>query len=79
GGQQPPRRTVRALVEVPGAQSSRYAAATFTARRPRLRIDAVLTAPELTVRRAGVPVDLLAAADVTAASDHRPVLVDLEL
>ncbi|MFC7330366.1 endonuclease/exonuclease/phosphatase family protein [Marinactinospora rubrisoli] len=63
----------------PGAQAGRAAAGTFSARRPRRRIDAVLTAPELTVRRAGVPVELLAAEDVVAASDHRPVLAELEL
>jgi endonuclease/exonuclease/phosphatase family metal-dependent hydrolase len=47
---------------------------TFSSRNPRQRIDAVLTGRGLEVLRVGVPTDLVQAADLTAASDHRPVL-----
>jgi endonuclease/exonuclease/phosphatase family metal-dependent hydrolase len=62
-----------------GAAAPRGAAATFTARRPRSRIDAVFASSGPAVRGAGVPVDLLDAADVAAASDHRPVLAEIEV
>ncbi|PPK95282.1 endonuclease/exonuclease/phosphatase family metal-dependent hydrolase [Kineococcus xinjiangensis] len=49
--------------------------ATFSARRPRRRIDAVLLGPGLAVADAG---EVAAAeADLVVASDHRPVRVDL--
>ncbi|MDA8368487.1 MAG: endonuclease/exonuclease/phosphatase family protein [Nocardiopsaceae bacterium] len=50
---------------------------TFTARRPRVRIDGIFTGPELTVLGAGVPVARIAAADLASASDHRPVLAEV--
>src|SRR5690606_20129671 len=52
-------------------------ALTFPARGPNRRVAAVLVSPAITVRSAGVPADL--AADPVAATDHLPVLVDLEL
>ena len=60
-----------------GCGWSRPTAPTFPARRPRRRLDVVFASPELAV----LPhreVDL-AEADLAAASDHRPVWVDLDL
>jgi endonuclease/exonuclease/phosphatase family metal-dependent hydrolase len=51
------------------------ARATFPSLWPALRIDHVLISPELTVRRCSVPRDLRA----RLASDHLPLVVDLEL
>jgi endonuclease/exonuclease/phosphatase family metal-dependent hydrolase len=48
---------------------------TFSAREPRQRIDGVFVDPRLGVTAARVPDD----PDVARASDHRPLLVDLEL
>ncbi|WP_344056853.1 endonuclease/exonuclease/phosphatase family protein, partial [Sphaerisporangium rubeum] len=48
---------------------------TFTARRPGRRIDAVFAAPALRVRSCGT-VDAMAA-DLTAATDHLPVVAEL--
>jgi endonuclease/exonuclease/phosphatase family metal-dependent hydrolase len=48
---------------------------TFTAANPQRRIDGVFVADAITVRSAAV----LDGADVLLASDHRPVLVELEL
>lgn len=53
-------------------------AATFPARSPRRRIDAVLVDPALTVTSHGWP-DGVAEADVVLASDHRPVLATITL
>ncbi|GAA0618688.1 endonuclease/exonuclease/phosphatase family protein [Sporichthya brevicatena] len=50
---------------------------TFPARGPNRRIDALLVSPGIEVRSAGVPADL--AADPAAATDHLPVLAELEL
>ncbi|WP_019877682.1 endonuclease/exonuclease/phosphatase family protein [Sporichthya polymorpha] len=50
---------------------------TFPARGPNRRIDALLVSPGVAVRAAGVPADL--AADPAAATDHLPVLAELEL
>ncbi|WP_338022763.1 endonuclease/exonuclease/phosphatase family protein [Allosalinactinospora lopnorensis] len=52
---------------------------TFTARRPRRRIDAIFTSPGLKALSAGVPVESLAAGDVRDSTDHRPVLAEIEL
>lgn len=46
---------------------------TFSARRPRRRIDGVLVSPSLRPMTAYVPADPL----VARASDHRPIVVDL--
>src|SRR5690606_20794260 len=54
-------------------------AATFTSRRPRSRIDGIFTDPAIGVAGAGVPVDLVRAEDMAAASDHRPPLARLRL
>ena len=54
-------------------------AATFTSRRPRSRIDGIFTDPAIGVAGAGVPVDLVRAEDMAAASDHRPLLALLRL
>lgn len=51
---------------------------TFPAHRPRMRIDAVLTSPELGVLSYGWP-DGVIEADVVAGSDHRPVLAEVAL
>jgi endonuclease/exonuclease/phosphatase family metal-dependent hydrolase len=62
-------------------QSDAWAAAgtgdgfTSTAKHPHQRIDAVFTDPAIAVRSAQV----LEGADVLVASDHRPVLVELDL
>lgn len=48
---------------------------TFSARRPRKRIDAVLVDPRITVRSVDVPDDEA----VRRASDHRPIVVELEV
>ncbi|GAA3736407.1 endonuclease/exonuclease/phosphatase family protein [Salinactinospora qingdaonensis] len=54
-------------------------AATFTARRPRHRIDVVFADPGVAVVRAGVPTALVPSGALVAASDHRPVLAELTL
>jgi endonuclease/exonuclease/phosphatase family metal-dependent hydrolase len=56
-------------------------APTYPARAPRRRIDAVLVSPGLVVHSVRVvgPDDGVAAADLLAASDHLPVIADLEL
>jgi endonuclease/exonuclease/phosphatase family metal-dependent hydrolase len=52
----------------------------FTARRPRRRIDAVLVSAGVTVLGAPDPATLdVTDADLVAASDHLPVVVDLRL
>ncbi|WP_285756933.1 endonuclease/exonuclease/phosphatase family protein [Nocardiopsis ansamitocini] len=51
---------------------------TFTARRPRTRIDAVLADPRFGVVGAGVPEEP-SRADLVAATDHRPLLAELLL
>lgn len=51
-------------------------APTYPAHDPRHRIDAIFAAPELTVRGTGIPA--LPEADLVRASDHRPVLADLD-
>lgn len=51
---------------------------TFPAARPDKRIDAVLVRGELRVAAAGVPEEV-DAATYAAATDHRPVVADLEL
>ncbi|CAM4245412.1 endonuclease/exonuclease/phosphatase family protein [Nocardiopsis rhodophaea] len=61
-----------------GAESPRGEALTFPAREPRARIDGVFVTREMTVCGSGVPVDLVAPADLTRASDHRPVLAEIE-
>lgn len=48
---------------------------TSTAREPHQRIDGIFVTPDVAVRSAAVP----DGADVRAASDHRPVLVELDL
>lgn len=53
-------------------------ALTFSAARPRRRIDAVLVDPGLEVASYGLPPDV-SDADVLAASDHRPVLAEIVL
>jgi len=50
----------------------RNAGLTHPARRPRVRIDQVWVTPEVTVRDAAV-------LDGSSASDHHPLLVDLEI
>lgn len=49
---------------------------TYPARAPRHRIDAIFASPPLRVRPGGVPV--LPERDLVRASDHRPVLADLD-
>ncbi len=51
---------------------------TFSATRPRHRIDAVLVDPSLEVVSYGFP-DGVSDADVLAASDHRPVMAEIVL
>lgn len=51
---------------------------TFSAQRPRRRIDAVLVDPALDVVRYGWP-DGVTEEDVLLASDHRPVLAEIQL
>jgi endonuclease/exonuclease/phosphatase family metal-dependent hydrolase len=52
---------------------------TYSAIRPYERIDGVFADPGITVLGCGVPVDPAIAADYAAATDHRPVVADLEL
>lgn len=53
---------------------------TFSARDPRRRIDAVFADPAVQITAGGVPRDDTApTADYPAATDHRPVLADLEV
>jgi endonuclease/exonuclease/phosphatase family metal-dependent hydrolase len=52
---------------------------TFSALRPRRRIDAVLVSPTVEVLSAGVPEDADSLADYPRATDHRPVLAELRL
>jgi endonuclease/exonuclease/phosphatase family metal-dependent hydrolase len=52
---------------------------TFSASRPRLRIDAVLVSPEVAVLSCGVPDDIDSLTDYPRATDHRPVLATLRL
>jgi endonuclease/exonuclease/phosphatase family metal-dependent hydrolase len=47
--------------------------ATFPALFPVIRIDHVLTSPQLHVKRVSVPSDIIA----RLASDHRPLVIDL--
>jgi endonuclease/exonuclease/phosphatase family metal-dependent hydrolase len=56
-------------------------AATYPAHSPRQRIDGVLVSQEVVVRAVRVPgpEDGVDRADLLAASDHQPVLADLEL
>ncbi|ASU83327.1 endonuclease/exonuclease/phosphatase [Nocardiopsis gilva YIM 90087] len=61
-----------------GAEAPRGEKLTFPARQPRARIDGVFVSRELTVCGTGVPVDLVPPADLAAASDHRPVLAEIE-
>jgi endonuclease/exonuclease/phosphatase family metal-dependent hydrolase len=57
------------------ATGDREAAPTFTARRPRQRIDAVLAGPGVGV--SSVPVPDVGVEDLLLASDHLPVVADL--
>ncbi|TDC67735.1 endonuclease/exonuclease/phosphatase [Actinomadura sp. GC306] len=53
---------------------------TFTARDPRRRIDAVFTDPSITTTGCGVPIgDTAPTADYVRATDHRPLVADLEI
>ncbi|MBB6172539.1 endonuclease/exonuclease/phosphatase family metal-dependent hydrolase [Nocardiopsis mwathae] len=61
-----------------GAARPRGEPLTFPARHPRARIDGVFATRGLTVTGAGVPVGLVPAADLAAASDHRPVLAEID-
>lgn len=51
---------------------------TYSAVAPVKRIDGVFADPEITVLGCGVPVDSALTADYPAATDHRPVLADLQ-
>ncbi|WP_019630859.1 endonuclease/exonuclease/phosphatase family protein [Actinomadura atramentaria] len=53
--------------------------ATFPARNPHRRIDGIFAADAFTVVGCGVPADAGAARDYPLATDHRPVLAELEL
>lgn len=70
-------RIITAELADAGAAAPLGEAATFSARRPRRRIDAVFTGPGVRVLGSGVPVDEVDRADVEAATDHRPVVADL--
>ncbi|WP_017622303.1 endonuclease/exonuclease/phosphatase family protein [Nocardiopsis chromatogenes] len=70
-------RIITAELADAGAAAPLGEAATFSARRPRHRIDAVFCGPGARVLASGVPVDEVDRADVEAASDHRPVVADL--
>ncbi|SEF46850.1 Metal-dependent hydrolase, endonuclease/exonuclease/phosphatase family [Thermomonospora echinospora] len=61
------------------AAAPRGPAPTFSARRPRRRIDAIFTDPGIEVIGCGVPSDAAPPADYTRATDHLPVLADLRL
>jgi endonuclease/exonuclease/phosphatase family metal-dependent hydrolase len=52
---------------------------TFSALRPRYRIDAVFVSPNIEVVACGVPDDLDSLTDYVRATDHRPVLATLRL
>jgi endonuclease/exonuclease/phosphatase family metal-dependent hydrolase len=52
---------------------------TFSADRPRRRIDTVLVSPAIQVMACGVPNDLDSLTDYLRATDHRPVLATLRL
>lgn len=52
---------------------------TYSAARPRRRIDAVFADPGIEVVACGVPADPDLLADYPRASDHRPVLAELRL
>jgi endonuclease/exonuclease/phosphatase family metal-dependent hydrolase len=51
---------------------------TFPAARPRHRLDAVFTDPRIDVIRCGVPADLCLSRDYAKATDHRPVVGELD-
>jgi endonuclease/exonuclease/phosphatase family metal-dependent hydrolase len=51
-------------------------ALTFPARDPNRRLDAIFVSPDCAVTGSGVPLDLMSPA---AASDHLPVIAELEL
>ncbi|MDA2814493.1 endonuclease/exonuclease/phosphatase family protein [Nocardiopsis sp. RSe5-2] len=70
-------RIITAELSDAGAAAPYGEAATFTARRPRRRIDAVFTGPGVRVAASGVPVGEVGRADMEAATDHRPVVADL--
>jgi endonuclease/exonuclease/phosphatase family metal-dependent hydrolase len=53
-------------------------AATFSAADPRWRIDGVFTDPKIRVLGCGVPVEPGRTGDYALATDHRPVLAELE-
>lgn len=72
----PSWRAFAPRVQDVGAQVD--APATFPARRPRVRIDALLVPAGLPVALYGAPPGVHAA-DVVAASDHAPVLAELVL
>ncbi|MBC6462956.1 endonuclease/exonuclease/phosphatase family protein [Actinomadura sp. HBU206391] len=50
---------------------------TFSARRPRRRIDGIFADPDVEVVGCGVPADTAVSADYTRATDHRPVFAEL--
>ncbi|TDD31160.1 endonuclease/exonuclease/phosphatase [Actinomadura sp. KC06] len=52
---------------------------TFSSRDPRRRIDAVFADREIEITACGVPTDEPLTADYPRATDHRPLLADLEL
>lgn len=52
---------------------------TFSADRPRRRIDGVLVSPQVEVVSCGVPDDLDSLTDYRRATDHRPLLAVLRL
>ncbi len=52
---------------------------TFSSRNPTRRIDAIFTDPAIQARASGVPTDEAIARDYPAATDHRPVMADLDL
>ncbi|GAB3205611.1 endonuclease/exonuclease/phosphatase family protein [Marinactinospora endophytica] len=62
-----------------GATVPRGGEMTFTARRPRKRIDAIFTGPGLRPVGAGVPLELVSEADLELATDHRPLLAEIAL
>lgn len=62
----------------PAADRPDAAPKTFSAKRPRHRIDAILVDPRLPVLDYGDPPDLVEA-DVRLASDHRPVFARIRL
>jgi endonuclease/exonuclease/phosphatase family metal-dependent hydrolase len=52
---------------------------TFSSRNPTRRIDAVFTDPTIQIRASGVPADEAIARDYPAATDHRPLMADLDV